>query len=49
MRQQKPKDITEDMTRNSTKIVNMGSMDKSFCPTLFIPNLTTRLTIVYTG
>jgi arsenate reductase len=27
------------MMRNSTKIVNMGCMDKSFCPTLFIPNL----------
>ena len=39
IRQQKPKDITEDMMRNSTKIVNMGCMDKSFCPTLFIPNL----------
>jgi arsenate reductase len=37
--QQKPKDITEDMIRNSTRIVNMGCMDKSFCPTLFIPNL----------
>ncbi|MDQ3839601.1 MAG: arsenate reductase ArsC [Thermoproteota archaeon] len=39
IRQQKSKDITEDMVRNSTKIVNMGCMDKSFCPTLFIPNL----------
>jgi arsenate reductase (thioredoxin) len=36
---QKPKDITEDMMKNSTKIINMGCMDKSFCPTLFIPNL----------
>src|ERR671913_611550 len=36
---QKSKEITEDMMRNSTKIVNMGCMDKSFCPTLFIPNL----------
>jgi arsenate reductase (thioredoxin) len=27
------------MMRNSTKIINMGCMDKSFCPTLFIPNL----------
>jgi arsenate reductase (thioredoxin) len=36
---QKSKDITEDMMRNSTKIVNMGCMDKSFCPTLFIPNV----------
>jgi arsenate reductase (thioredoxin) len=25
--------------RNSTKIINMGCMDKSFCPTLFISNL----------
>ena len=39
IKQQKPKDITEDIMRNSTKIVNMGCMDKSFCPTLFIPNL----------
>ena len=39
IKQQKPKDITEDMMRNSTKIVNMGCMDKSFCPTLFIPNV----------
>jgi arsenate reductase len=36
---QKSKDITEDMIRNSTKIVNMGCMDKSFCPTLFIPHV----------
>jgi arsenate reductase (thioredoxin) len=36
---QKSKDITENMMRNSAKIVNMGCMDKSFCPTLFIPNL----------
>ena len=36
---QKSKDITEDMMRNSAKIVNMGCMDKSFCPTLFIPNV----------
>src|ERR671910_2203382 len=36
---QKSKDITEDMMRDSTKIVNMGCMDKSFCPTLFIPNI----------
>jgi protein-tyrosine-phosphatase len=36
---QKSKEITEDMMRDSTKIVNMGCMDKSFCPTLFIPNV----------
>jgi arsenate reductase (thioredoxin) len=27
------------MMRNSTKIINMGCMDKSFCPTLFNLNL----------
>ena len=36
---QKSKDITEDMMRNSTKIVNMGCMDKESCPTLFLDNL----------
>ena len=33
---QKPKEMTEDMIRNATKIINMGCMDKSFYPTLFI-------------
>ena len=36
---QKSKDLTEDMMRNSDKIINMGCMDKNFCPTLFIPKL----------
>jgi arsenate reductase (thioredoxin) len=36
---QKPKDLTEDMMRNSDKIINMGCMDKNFCPTLFIPKV----------
>ena len=36
---QRPKDITEDMMRNSSKIVNMGGMDKDWCPTVFVPNL----------
>lgn len=36
---QKSKEITEDMIRNSTKIVNMGCMDKVSCPTLFLQNL----------
>jgi arsenate reductase (thioredoxin) len=36
---QKPKGMTEDMIRNSAKIVNMGCIDKSFCPTLFINNV----------
>ena len=33
---QKPKEMTEEMIRNATKIINMGCMDKNFCPTLFI-------------
>src|SRR6476620_1959802 len=33
---QKPKEMTVEMTRNATKIINMGCMDKNFCPTLFI-------------
>lgn len=36
---QKSKEITEDMMRNSFKTVNMGCMDKEFCPTLFLPNV----------
>jgi protein-tyrosine-phosphatase len=36
---QKPKDLSEDMMRNSDRIINMGCMDKNFCPTLFIPNV----------
>jgi protein-tyrosine-phosphatase len=36
---QRPKDITEDMMRNSSKIVNMGCMEKDWCPTVFVPNL----------
>lgn len=33
---QKPKEMTDDMIKNATKIINMGCMDKDFCPTLFI-------------
>ena len=36
---QKSKEITEDMIRNSSKIVNMGCIDKESCPTLFLQNL----------
>ena len=36
---QKSKDITEDMMRNSLKIVNMGCMEKESCPTLFLNNV----------
>jgi arsenate reductase len=33
------KDLSEDLMRNSDKIINMGCMDKNFCPTLFIPKV----------
>jgi arsenate reductase (thioredoxin) len=33
---QKLKEMTENMIRNATKIINIGCMDKNFCPTLFI-------------
>lgn len=36
---QKPKDLTEDMIRNATKIINMGCMDDKFCPALFVPKV----------
>lgn len=36
---QKSKDITEEMMRNSAYIVNMGCMEKESCPTLFLHNL----------
>jgi arsenate reductase (thioredoxin) len=36
---QKSKEITEDMMRNSFKTVNMGCMVKESCPTLFLPNI----------
>jgi arsenate reductase len=36
---QKPKEVTEDVIINATKIINMGCMDKNFCPTLFISKL----------
>jgi arsenate reductase (thioredoxin) len=36
---QKSKELTDEMMRNSDPIVNMGCMDKSFCPTLFLPKV----------
>ncbi|MGA7010613.1 MAG: arsenate reductase ArsC [Nitrososphaeraceae archaeon] len=36
---QKSKDISEEMMRNSYKIVNMGCLDKESCPTFFLPNV----------
>jgi protein-tyrosine-phosphatase len=36
---QKSKEITEDMIRNSSILVYMGCMEKASCPTLFLQNL----------
>lgn len=36
---QKSKEITEDMIRNSSIIVNMGCMERESCPTFFLQNL----------
>ncbi len=36
---QKPKNLTEDMMRNATTIINMGCMDDKFCPALFMPKV----------
>jgi protein-tyrosine-phosphatase len=36
---QKPKDLTKDMMRNATAIINMGCMDDKFCPALFVPKV----------
>jgi protein-tyrosine-phosphatase len=36
---QRSKDVMEDMMRNSDKIINIGCMEKNFCPTLFIPKV----------
>jgi arsenate reductase (thioredoxin) len=36
---QKSKEINESMVRDSLKIINMGCMNKEFCPTLFLPKV----------
>lgn len=36
---QKSKELTDDLIRSSDPIVNMGCMDKSFCPTIFLPKV----------
>ena len=36
---QKSKEISDEMMRSSDPILNMGCMDKSFCPTLFLPKI----------
>ncbi len=36
---QKSKELTDEMIRESDNVVNMGCMDKSFCPTIFLPKV----------
>ena len=36
---QKSKEMSEEMMRDSDPIVNMGCMDKSFCPAIFLPKV----------
>jgi protein-tyrosine-phosphatase len=36
---QRSKDLTEDMMRNATTVVNMGCMDNNFCPTVYMPRV----------
>ncbi len=38
IRKQKPKVLSNDLIKQSYKIVNMGCMDKESCPTLFVEN-----------
>jgi protein-tyrosine-phosphatase len=36
---QKPKELSEEMIRTADIIINMGCMDRNFCPTLFVPKV----------
>ena len=36
---QKSKELTDEMIRESDKVVNMGCMDKNFCPTIWLPKV----------
>ena len=36
---QKSKELTDEMIRDSYNVVNMGCMDKNFCPTIFVPKV----------
>lgn len=36
---QKSKELTEEMIRESYNAVNMGCMDKNFCPAIFVPKV----------
>ena len=36
---QKSKELTDEMIRHSDNVVNMGCMDKTFCPTIWLPKV----------
>jgi arsenate reductase (thioredoxin) len=36
---QRSKELTDEMIRESEKVVNMGCMDKNFCPTIWLPKV----------
>ena len=36
---QKSKELTDEMIRESDNVVNMGCMDKNFCPTMWLPKV----------
>ena len=36
---QKSKELTDEMTRECDNVVNMGCMDKNFCPTIWLPKV----------
>ena len=36
---QKSKELTDEMIRDSEKVVNMGCIDKNSCPTIFLPKV----------
>src|SRR5688500_18358014 len=39
IRKQRSKELTDEMIRHSDKVVNMGCMDKNFCPTIWLPKV----------
>ena len=36
---QKSKELTDEMIRDSDNVINMGCMDKNFCPTIWVPKV----------
>ena len=39
IRKQKSKELTDEMIRESDNVINMGCMDKNFCPTIWLPKV----------